>query len=151
MFMRKFFPSIFIKLGSIFPVLILCSGICAHTFAKDLTESPKPFADKNMSVPKDLPPPDVPNTIKGLMENGRKGDFAFLRGFFVKKLDENSFSFMDDNHDVLNVILIDQKLQTEIYANQRYFIWGRIASVSKNEAVFNIVSLKMVPDSVKLP
>ena len=104
-----------------------------------------------MSVPKDLPPSDVPNTIKGLMENGREGDFALLRGFFVKKLDENSFSFMDDNHDVLNVILIDQKLQTEIYANQRYFIWGRIASVSKNEAVFNIVSLKMVPDSVKLP
>ena len=149
--MRKFLLSIFIKLGSIFPVLILCFGICSHTFAKDLTESPEPFADKNMSVPKDLPPSDVPNTIKGLMENGREGDFALLRGFFVKKLDENSFSFMDDNHDVLNVILIDQKLQTEIYANQRYFIWGRIASVSKNEAVFNIVSLKMVPDSVKLP
>ena len=50
-----------------------------------------------------MPKPSPPNTIAGLKKSAKIGDYALLRGQFVRKFEDDIFEFADDSKKAIFV------------------------------------------------
>ena len=50
-----------------------------------------------------MPKPSPPNTIAGLKKSAKTGDYALLRGQFVRKFEDDIFEFADDSKKAIFV------------------------------------------------
>ena len=77
-----------------------------------------------------MPPP--PNTVKGVKENAKEGDYSLLRGVFTRKLEKYIFEFKDEKGDSLEVSFEGVQIPLDLTFNYPYFLWG---CVLKNDEV----------------
>ncbi len=70
--------------------------------------------------------PEPPNSIKGLQENGKDGDYVLLMGRFVKKLSDTDYLFEDHKKDQIKVVFTNLIVPADFELNINYVIWTQI-------------------------
>ncbi len=124
--------------------LILILGFISYCVnAKDLYDN-NPATNAEVK-PKSITIPSPPNTVKGLIENGKIGDYALLRGYFYSKISDEVYEFHDDDGSPINLLLVGNLKNENFYKNHQYFVWGKIKSISSSSALFEVLSVKMTP------
>ena len=82
--------------------------------------------------------PSAPNTVKGILTNGKDGDFALVRGIFFKKINNLYYVFQDDNADSIRIKFEDGEVPSDLALNVRYFMWTQIQK-EHSEPVLKVV------------
>lgn len=72
-----------------------------------------------------------PNTIIGIKNNAKVGDFVMLRGKFVRKVDTNILEFTDDGKQAVFVNFENDKQIHLIHSLREYELWGKVVRNNK--------------------
>lgn len=84
-----------------------------------------------------------PNSIIGIKNNAKVGDFVMLRGKFVRKVDTNILEFTDDGKQAVFVNFENDKQIHLIHSLREYELWGKV--VRNNKLTFvNAISVSSI-------
>lgn len=84
-----------------------------------------------------------PNSITGIKNNAKVGDFVMLRGKFVRKVDTNILEFTDDGKQAVFVNFENDKQIHLIHSLKEYELWGKV--VRNNKLTFvNAISVSSI-------
>lgn len=84
-----------------------------------------------------------PNSITGIKNNAKVGDFVMLRGKFVRKVDTNILEFTDDGKQAVFVNFENDKQIHLIHSLREYELWGKV--VRNNKLTFvNAISVSSI-------
>ena len=84
-----------------------------------------------------------PNSIAGIKNNAKVGDFVMLRGKFVRKVDTNILEFTDDGKQAVFVNFENDKQIHLIHSLREYELWGKV--VRNNKLTFvNAISVSSI-------
>ena len=84
-----------------------------------------------------------PNSITGIKNNAKVGDFVMLRGKFVRKVDTNILEFTDDGKQAVFVNFENDKQIHLIHSLREYELWGKV--VRNNKLTFvNAISVSTI-------
>ena len=84
-----------------------------------------------------------PNSITGIKNNAKVGDFVMLRGKFVRKVDTNILEFTDDGKQAVFVNFENNKQIHLIHSLREYELWGKV--VRNNKLTFvNAISVSSI-------
>ena len=84
-----------------------------------------------------------PNSIIGIKNNAKVGDFVMLRGKFVRKVDTNILEFTDDGKQAVFVNFENDKQIHLIHSLREYELWGKV--VRNNKLTFvDAISLSSI-------
>lgn len=72
-----------------------------------------------------------PNSITGIKNNAKVGDFVMLRGKFVRKVDTNILEFTDDGKQAVFVNFENNKQIHLIHSLREYELWGKVVRNNK--------------------
>lgn len=72
-----------------------------------------------------------PNSITGIKNNAKVGDFVMLRGKFVRKVDTNILEFTDDGKQAVFVNFENDKQIHLIHSLREYELWGKVVRNNK--------------------
>ena len=72
-----------------------------------------------------------PNSIIGIKNNAKVGDFVMLRGKFVRKVDTNILEFTDDGKQAVFVNFENDKQIHLIHSLREYELWGKVVRNNK--------------------
>lgn len=72
-----------------------------------------------------------PNTIIGIKNNAKVGDFVMLRGKFVRKVDTNILEFTDNGKQAVFVNFENDKQIHLIHSLREYELWGKVVRNNK--------------------
>ena len=72
-----------------------------------------------------------PNSITGIKNNAKVGDFVMLRGKFVRKVDTNILEFTDDGKQAVFVNFENDKQNHLIHSLREYELWGKVVRNNK--------------------
>ena len=72
-----------------------------------------------------------PNSIAGIKNNAKVGDFVMLRGKFVRKVDTNILEFTDDGKQAVFVNFENDKQIHLIHSLREYELWGKVVRNNK--------------------
>lgn len=72
-----------------------------------------------------------PNSITGIKNNAKVGDFVMLRGKFVRKVDTNILEFTDDGKQAVFVNFENDKQIHLINSLREYELWGKVVRNNK--------------------
>ena len=72
-----------------------------------------------------------PNSITGIKNNAKVGDFVMLRGKFVRKVDTNILEFTDDGKQSVFVNFENDKQIHLIHSLREYELWGKVVRNNK--------------------
>lgn len=72
-----------------------------------------------------------PNSIIGIKNNAKVGDFVMLRGKFVRKVDTNILEFTDDGKQAVFVNFENNKQIHLIHSLREYELWGKVVRNNK--------------------
>ena len=72
-----------------------------------------------------------PNSITGIKNNAKVGDFVMLRGIFVRKVDTNILVFTDDGKLEVFVNFENDKQIHLIHSLREYELWGKVVRNNK--------------------
>jgi uncharacterized protein YdeI (BOF family) len=89
-----------------------------------------------------------PNTVEGVLRNGREDDFALLRGKFVKKTGEAEYEFSDGN-DSVAVDFSGFALPADFELNTSYYLWAQLLDGPGFSKKLKILSLS--PKNAPVP
>ena len=78
-----------------------------------------------------MPKPSPPNTIAGLKKSAKTGDYALLRGQFVRKFEDDIFEFADDSKKAIFVSFEGVKVPQDLSFGYEYFLWGQVLENDK--------------------
>ena len=79
-----------------------------------------------------------PNSIIGIKNNAKVGDFVMLRGKFVRKVDTNILEFTDDGKQAVFVNFENDKQIHLIHSLREYELWGKVVRNNKLTFVYDI-------------
>lgn len=65
------------------------------------------------------------NTVAGIKRHAHDGDYAFIRGQFVKKMSDTAYIFTDGK-DRLEVRFDQGKVPSDFTLNADYMVWGQM-------------------------
>ena len=65
------------------------------------------------------------NTVSGIKRHAHDGDYAFIHGYFIKKLSDGVFVFTDGK-DKLEVRFDSDKIPSDFALNEDYMVWGQM-------------------------
>ena len=82
-------------------------------------------------APEHMPKPAPPNTIAGLKKSAKAGDYALLRGQFVRKFEDDIFEFADDSKKAIFVSFEGVKVPQDLSFGYEYFLWGQVLENDK--------------------
>ncbi len=103
----------------------------------------------NMHQPPKHEKPQAPNTVKGVIRNGREGDFVLLRGYFVRVVDRGIYEFQDDDNSAIFVDLGKNYAINEQFFSTEFFIWGEVRLSGRNPVIrVNSIRANMMPKTV---
>ena len=107
--------------------LNLKTATCASLFTSLSVISSGAFCQNKIIEINDFPKmkEQEPNTVKGLITNGHKGDYALLRGRFVKKVGDDIYEFTDGN-DALFVSFEGVNIPSDLEMDYPYLLWSKI-------------------------
>jgi uncharacterized protein YdeI (BOF family) len=88
------------------------------------------------------------NTVAGIKRHSHDGDFAFIRGHFIKKLTDSSFVFTDGK-DRMEVRLDKDKLPKDFALGTDYMLWGQMHR--ENVIIVYMQALMLSPRLVPAP
>ena len=71
------------------------------------------------------------NTIAGLKKSAKTGDYALLRGQFVRKFEDDIFEFADDSKKAIFVSFEGVKVPQDLSFGYEYFLWGQVLENDK--------------------
>ncbi len=142
-------------------IIVITVGVGGYTFAQhehlidnttdnnekiETADVPDDFTQKHIR-------PDAPNTIKGVKEVAKEGDYVLLRGVFVRRADAGIYEFHDDAGDGLFVDLGKSFVLNERFFNtSEFFIWGTVKENNKSTTIEAIsMSAKSFPITTKAP
>ena len=74
---------------------------------------------------------EPPNTIAGLKKSAKIGDYALLRGQFVRKFEDDIFEFADDSKKAIFVSFEGVKVPQDLSFGYEYFLWGQVLENDK--------------------
>ena len=84
-----------------------------------------------------------PNSITGIKNNAKVGDFVMLRGKFVRKVDTNILEFTDNGKQAVFVNFENDKQIHLIHSLREYELWGKV--VRNNKLTFvNAISVSSI-------
>ncbi|MDY4992590.1 MAG: hypothetical protein SO069_04145 [Succinivibrio sp.] len=84
-----------------------------------------------------------PNSITGIKNNAKVGDFVMLRGKFIRKVDTNILEFTDDGKQAVFVNFENDKQIHLIHSLREYELWGKV--VRNNKLTFvNAISVSSI-------
>ena len=72
-----------------------------------------------------------PNSIIGIKNNAKVGDFVMLRGKFVRKVDTNILEFTDDGKQAVFVNFEKNKQIHLIHSLREYELWCKVVRNNK--------------------
>lgn len=72
-----------------------------------------------------------PNSITGIKNNAKVGDFVMLRGKFVRKVDTNILEFTDNGKQAVFVNFENDKQIHLIHSLREYELWGKVVRNNK--------------------
>ena len=72
-----------------------------------------------------------PNSITGIKNNAKVGDFEMLRGKFVRKVDTNILEFTDNGKQAVFVNFENDKQIHLIHSLREYELWGKVVRNNK--------------------
>ena len=72
-----------------------------------------------------------PNSITGIKNNAKVGDFVMLRGKFVRKVDTNILEFTDDGKQAVFLNFENDKQIHLIHSLREYELWGKVVRNNK--------------------
>ncbi len=70
--------------------------------------------------------PSPPNTVKGVLKNGREGDFCMLRGMFLEKVADFTFTFQDEEGTQVEVRFKPEAGLARLMLQREYFLWASV-------------------------
>jgi uncharacterized protein YdeI (BOF family) len=83
-------------------------------------------------TPEHMPKPAPPNTIAGLKKAAKAGDYALLRGQFVRKFEDDIFEFADESKKAIFVTFEGVKVPSDLSFGYEYFLWGQVLENDKS-------------------
>lgn len=97
--------------------------------------------------------PDAPNSVKGVKNVAKEGDYVLLRGVFVRRADAGVYEFHDDAGDGLFIDLGKSFVLNERFFNtSEFFIWGTVKNNDKTTTIEAIsMSAKSFPVTSRVP
>ncbi len=106
------------------------------TFKVEATPILNNTANQNKAITINLPEftnrqQTQPNSITGIKNNAKVGDFVMLRGKFVRKVDTNIFEFTDDGKQAVFVNFENDKQIHLIHSLREYELWGKVVRNNK--------------------
>ena len=118
------------------------------TFKVEATPILNNASDQNKAITINLPEFTYrqqiqPNSITGIKNNAKVGDFVMLRGKFVRKVDTNILEFTDDGKQAVFVNFENDKQIHLIHSLREYELWGKV--VRNNKLTFvNAISVSSI-------
>ena len=79
-----------------------------------------------------IPMPTPPNSVAGLKKTAKIGDYALLRGQFVRKFEDDIFEFADDSKKAIFVTFEGVKVPQDLSFGYEYFLWGQVIENGKS-------------------
>lgn len=76
--------------------------------------------------------PVPPNTVAGLKKSAKIGDYALLRGQFVRRFEDDVFEFSDDSKKAIFVSFEGVKVPQDLSFGYEYFLWGQVLENDKS-------------------
>lgn len=126
----------FLRYLYLFSTFLLISSFALVSNAQD-NEAP--------IAPEHIQKPAPPNTIAGIKKSAKTGDYALLRGQFVRKFEDDIFEFADDSKKAIFVSFEGVKVPQDLSFGYEYFLWGQVLENDKTtvlQALF--LSPKMI-------